>query len=43
MADAHAAADYLTGHCLTPCRDADPRFEHTEVYLCAHSAEGRWG
>lgn len=44
MADAPATADYFTGNCLIAMPGMqDPRFEHTVVYLCAHSAEGAMG
>ncbi|MBN2751731.1 MAG: YqgE/AlgH family protein [Rhodospirillaceae bacterium] len=39
-----ATAAYLTGQCLIAMPGMpDPRFEHTVVYLCAHSEEGAMG
>ncbi|WP_337997136.1 YqgE/AlgH family protein [Oleispirillum naphthae] len=44
MAATHTKAAYLTGQCLIAMPGMqDPRFEHTVVYLCAHSGEGAMG
>lgn len=40
----HTKATYLAGQCLIAMPGMqDPRFEHTVVYLCAHSNEGAMG
>jgi putative transcriptional regulator len=44
MAAEQNTADTLTGRCLIAMPGMqDPRFEHTVVYLCAHSTEGAMG